>query len=229
MSAEQQANFIKNNLGPAFENAGLNTKIVVWDHNCDRPDYPITILDDPDARQFVNGSAFHLYSGNVSALSTVHNAYPDKALYFTEQWTGANGTFSGDLFWHTKNVIIGTMRNWSRIALEWNLASDPSYEPHTPGGCTECKGALTIDGSGFKRNVSYYIIGHASKFVPPGSIRVESNLPGGLNNVAFVTPQGKTVLIVVNESNQQQFFNIHAADKWINTSLHAGTVGTFAW
>lgn len=147
MSAEQQARFIRENLGPAFTNAGITSKIVIWDHNCDQPEFPITILDDPVAREYVDGSAFHLYSGSVAALSQVHNAHPDKSLYFTEQWTGANGSFDGDLTWHIKNVIIGTMRNWSRVALEWNLANDPSYGPHTPGGCTECKGALTIDGS----------------------------------------------------------------------------------
>jgi len=81
----------------------------------------------------VNGSAFHLYKGPVTALSTVHEKHPDKALYFTEQWTGSKSDFAGDLKWHIKNVIIGTMRNWSRIALEWNLANDPGFNPHTPG------------------------------------------------------------------------------------------------
>lgn len=128
-----------------------------------------------------------------------------------------------------KNVIIGTTRNWSRVALEWNLASDPNYDPHTPGGCTQCKGALTIDGTNVTRNVSYYIIGHASRFVPPGSVRIASTVPGTLENVAFETPDGKTVLIVMNETNGQVAFNIRHGDKWIATSLHAGTVGTYVW
>ncbi len=147
MSSDQQRDFVKNNLGPAFKAAGLTTKIIVWDHNCDNPNYPINILNDATAKSFVDGSAFHLYGGNISALSTVHSAHPDKNLYFTEQWTGATGTFNGDFRWHIKNVIIGSMRNWSKNALEWNLANDPSYGPHTLGGCTECKGALTISGS----------------------------------------------------------------------------------
>ncbi len=156
MSAAQQADFVKNHLGPAFATANITTKIIVWDHNCDNPNYPITVLNDPAAKAFIDGSAFHLYAGDISALSTVRNAHPDKNLYFTEQWTGANGTFAGDLTWHVKNVIIGSMRNWSKNALEWNVANDPSFGPHTPGGCTECKGALTISGSSFSRNVGYY-------------------------------------------------------------------------
>ncbi len=138
MSATQQADFIKNHLGPAFQAASLSSKIIIWDHNCDNPNYPITILNDPAAKQYVNGSAFHLYNGDISALSTVHAAHPDKHLYFTEQWTAGSGSFNGDLKWHLRNVIIGSMRNWSKVALEWNLASDGSYNPHTPGGCTEC-------------------------------------------------------------------------------------------
>jgi glucosylceramidase len=229
MTALQQADFVKNHLGPAFNAAGISTKIIIWDHNCDNPNYPITILNDPAAKSFVDGSAFHLYAGDISALSAVHTLHPDKNLYFTEQWTGANGTFEGDLKWHIKNVIVGSMRNWSRVALEWNLASDPSYNPHTPGGCTECKGAVTISGITFSRNVSYYIVAHASKFVPAGSVRIESGVVSSLPNVAFKTPAGKKVLIVVNESTSLQGFNIKYRGKWVVASLPAGAVATYIW
>jgi len=229
MTAAQQTDFVKNHLGPAFQTAGIITKIIVWDHNCDNPNYPITILNDAVAKAYVDGSAFHLYAGDISALSAVRAAHPDKNLYFTEQWTGANGSFNGDLAWHIKNVVIGSMRNWSRIALEWNLANDPSFGPHTPGGCSECKGAVTISGSAFSRNVSYYIIAHASKYIPAGSVRIASNLAANLPNVAFKTPSGKKVLIVLNESGTGQGFNIRYKGKWVFTSLTAGAVGTYVW
>jgi glucosylceramidase len=228
MTAQQEATFIRDNLGPAFQSAGINTKIIVYDHNCDRPDYPITILNDAAARSFVDGSAFHLYAGDISALSTVHDAFPDKNVYFTEQFTGANASFDGDLKWHLKNVIIGTIRNWGKVALEWNLASDANYNPHTPGGCTECKGALTIDGS-ITRNVSYYIVAHVSKFVPPGSVRIASTVVGGLNNVAFRTPTGKKVLVVENDGTSNSSFNIKFKGQLATTGLAAGSVGTYEW
>lgn len=229
MSAAQQANFIKNHLGPAFQAAGLDTKIVVWDHNCDNPGFPISVLDDPAANPYIEGSAFHLYGGDIGALSTVRDAHPDKSLYFTEQWTSANGNFGDDLKWHLKNVIIGSMRHHSRVALEWNLANDPAFGPHTPGGCTLCKGALTIDGNTVTRNVSYYIVAQASKFVPPGSVRLGSNVTGQLHNVAFRRPDGKTVLIVMNEGADLTSFNISCGGQWIVSSLRGGTVGTFVW
>lgn len=230
MTASQQADFIKNHLGPAFQAANINTKIIIYDHNCDRPDYPISILNDPAAKQYINGSAFHLYAGDISALSEVRNAHPDKALYFTEQYTASNGNFGGDLRWHLRNVIIGSMRNWSRTALEWNLANNAAFGPHTPGGCTVCKGAITVENSStFRRNVAYYIIAHASKFVQPGSVRINSNTSGSLHNVAFKRPDGKLVLIALNEGNTTTIFNIKYNGKWVVASLEAGAVGTFIW
>ena len=152
--------------------------------------------------------------------------FPEKNRDFTEQWTGKNGTFSGDLSWHVKNVVIGSMNNWSKVALEWNLANDPDYGPHTPGGCTECKGALTIDGSVVQRNVAYYIIAHASKFIPSGSIRIGSSVVAGLPCVSFMTPDKKVVLIVVNEKNAMQHFKVKYLDHEIKISLKGGAVST---
>lgn len=230
MSAIEQADFIKNHLGPAFTSANITTKIIVWDHNCDRPDYPITVLSDPDANKFIDGSAFHLYAGNISALSTVHNSFPNKNLYFTEQYTSSSSDFAGDLKWHLANVIIGSMRHWSKNALEWNLANDPAFEPHTDGGCSTCKGGLTISSGGnITRNVGYYIIAHASKFAPDGSVRIGSNISGDLQNVAFKTPNGKKVLIVVNNGDLSTTFNVKYNNKWVTTSLAGGAVGTYVW
>lgn len=228
MPAEEQRDFIKNNLGPAFKKAQIATKIVVYDHNCDKPQYPLTILKDPEAAAFIDGSAFHLYAGNVNALGTVKAAFPDKNTYFTEQWTGSKGSFAGDLIWHTQNVIIGTMRNWSKTALEWNLANDQQYQPFTPGGCTECKGAITINSTdSFTRNVGYYIIAQASKFIPQNSVRIASSETNNLASIAFKRPDGKMVLLMVNGGNSKENFNIKINGKYASTSLEAQTVATY--
>ena len=229
MTASEQKDFIKNHLGPAFAAAQITTKIIVYDHNADRPDYPLEILADAAAKNYVDGSAFHLYGGDISALTQVHNAHPDKHIYFTEQYTASNGNFAGDFAWHLKNLIIGAPRNWSRNVLEWNLANDATFGPHTPGGCTTCKGALTINAGNVTRNVAYYIIAHASKFVSPGSIRVQSNSTAPLHNVAYVRPDGKKVLIVLNDGSSLQQFNISFKGKWVTTSLEGGAAGTYVW
>jgi glucosylceramidase len=147
MSADDQRLFLKNYLGPAFERNNIKTKIVLYDHNADRIDYPISILNDIEARKYADGSAFHLYAGEISELTNVHNAHPDKNIYFTEQWIGAPSNFAGDFSWHINNLIIGGTRNWCKTVLEWNLSSNPQLTPHTDrGGCSNCLGGITIDG-----------------------------------------------------------------------------------
>lgn len=229
MEALDQADFIKNHLGPAFEANSIATKIIIYDHNADRTDYPISILNDSEAKKYIDGSAFHLYGGNIRDLNKVKTAHPDKNLYFTEQWVGANSEFKDNLKWHTKELIVGATRNWCKTVLEWNLASDSKLEPHTNGGCTECLGALTIDGDFVKKNVAYFIIAHASKFVTPGSVRIYSNPSEDIPNVAFKTPKGETIVIVLNNTSINQTFNIMVSKEPVTASLNAGSVGTFVW
>jgi glucosylceramidase len=228
MVSADQGDFVKNHLGPAFRSAGISTKIIVYDHNADHAEYPMDIYKDAATANYIDGAAFHLYGGDISALNTVHDAYPTKNLYFTEQATFKDGSFGGDMQWHVGNLIVLALRNWSRNVLEWNLASDPNYGPHTVGGCSTCLGAVTI-GSSVSRNVSYYIIAHASKFVRPGSVRIASNIPGTLLNVAFKNPEGKKVLVVVNTGGAQQTFNIKFNSKIVISTLNAGAVATYIW
>ena len=230
MPAEQQAEFIGRHLGPALVKAGLKTALICYDHNADRPEYPLTVLGDATANPFVAGSAFHLYGGTIDALSRVHDAYPTKDVYFTEQWTGSKSTFADNVGWHAKNLEIGASRNWARAVLEWNLAADPQQNPHTPGGCTECLGALTLaPNDRVTRNVAYYTVAHASKFVPAGSVRVASNNADQLPNVAFQTPAGGHVLLVQNDQPAARTFAIRQGGRAAQTTLPPGAVATYVW
>jgi glucosylceramidase len=229
MEASEQAAFIKNHLGPALSAAGLaDVELFCWDHNCDVKEYPLTVFADAKARRYLTGSAWHLYGGDISTLSEVHQLYPEMKLYFTEQWVGSDGQFGGDLLWHVKNVLIGSLRNWSRVVLEWNLASDPYCGPHTPSGEARCVGALTV-GDEVSRNVAYYIIAHASKFIRPGSVRIYSDEQNCLLNVAFLTPEGFIVMIVLNDGDETQSFNIQFQRKYAGSTLPANTVATYVW
>ncbi len=230
MTAEEQAKLIKSYVGPTFAQQNITTKIIIYDHNCDNVEYPKTLLSDPEARKYVAGTAFHLYAGQISALSDLHSFAPDKNVYFTEQYTDAKGDFTGDLKWHTKNLIIGAMRNFSRNVIEWNLASDSKWGPHTnDGGCSVCKGALTIEGAKITRNVPYYVIAHASKFVPVGSKRCWSSNSGDINTVAFKTPEGKMVLIVENDGGNNQTIKIQFAGNVTQENIQPNSVATFVW
>jgi glucosylceramidase len=232
MSAAQQADFIKNHLGPAFRTNGIATKIIAYDHNWDRADYPLAVLADAGAAQYVAGSAFHGYAGNVEAMGTVHDAHPNKDLYFTEQSGGefAPG-FANNLRDMTRTLIIGTTRNWSRNVLLWNLALDENYGP-TNGGCQNCTGVVKINSAtgAVTKNVEYYALGHASKFVRPGAHRIASSVVSNLPNVAFLNADGSTALIVLNETNTTQTVWVKAAnDKYFSYNLQAGAVVTLVW
>jgi len=231
MLETEQHDFIKNDLGPAFKKAGIKTKIVLYDHNLDHPLYPLSILRDPEANKYIDGTGFHLYGGTVDAMTEVHNAFPSKNLYFTEQSvTDHSGSAEMSLSKPVARVMIGVSRNWSKNILLWNLAADPNNGPHTnDGGCTGCSGALTIDGDKVTRNVAYYTMAHVSKFVRPGSIRIGSNDLDPLPNVAFKTPDGREVLIVSNISDSVQKFDVRSGTRIFTTSLNPGSVGTYVW
>lgn len=224
--ANQQNEFIKDHLGPLFEKKQLQTKILLFDHNCDHPEYAIEILNDPITRKYVAGSAFHLYGGDIRAMSTVRKAHPDKDVYFTEQWTGIKGDFEGDFMWHLKNVIIGAMNNDAKTVLEWNLANDTAWGPHTPGGCSECLGALTISDK-IQKNVAYYIIAQIAKFVPAGSVRIEMSLPKGFLGTAFIRPDKKKVILLLNEEESPQLFQLKNKHSYQKLSIPAKSAITY--
>lgn len=229
--ASEEDAFIAKDLGPAFDRAGIRTGIQVYDHNSDVPSYPLSILADPAANKYVQGTAFHLYGGDTTTLTSVHNEYPNKDLFLTEQSvTQRPHSEALDISLPVDRVLIGATRNWARNVLLWNLAADPQAGPHTgDGGCTGCFGALTLDGDQVTRNVAYYALAHFSKFVPPGSLRVGSNTLEQLDNVAFLTPEGKVVLVVSNTGNFPFAFAIRYHGMTATTTLPAESVGTYVW
>ena len=231
MLDSEQDDFIAHDLGPAFQKAGIKTKILLYDHNLDHPAYVLSILKGPEANKYIDGSAWHLYGGKVDAMTQVHDAFPDKNIYFTEQSINDHtGATSMNVAHPVARVMIGVTRNWSKNVLLWNLAADPHAGPHTDnGGCGGCYGALTIDGDNVTRLVAYYVLGHVSKFVPVGAVRIDSNDLDTLPNVAFKTPDGKEVLIVSNPGDTPQNFAVRSKGKAFTTSLGAGSVGTYVW
>lgn len=223
MQPDEQRVFIKDHLGPAFSDAGIATKIVIYDHNWDRPQYPIEILNDAEAKSFIAGSAFHAYAGNVSAMTTVHNAHPDKGLYFTEISGGRWATNFGDnLMWNMSNIFIGTTRNWSKVVLLWNLALDENDGPKN-NGCQDCRGVVTINSTTGEvtRNVEYYSLAHFSKFIRPGATRISSTAqPSAPEHVAFVNVDGTTVLVVSNADKEGKTVSVRTGEEAF--SVHVG-------
>jgi glucosylceramidase len=207
---ESMYKFIAGNLGQKLQDSQYSAvRIIAYDHNCDVTDFPIHVAKS----KYVYGTAFHLYAGSISALSTVYET-TGKPVLFTEQYTGAGGDFSGDLGWHMQNVVLGSLNNMSTTALEWNLCSDPDYSIHTSGGCTTCLGALTVNGSALSsRNVSYYIVGHASRVIDPGAVRIGvGSSVGNIVCTAAANPDGSIGVVAYNDANQSRVIAVDVPD-----------------
>jgi glucosylceramidase len=256
MNAAEQTIFIRDYLGPHFEKNNLTTKIIVFNHNLDRPEYALTIYRDPEAARFIDGAGYHHYGGDMSAMTIVHNARPDMRVYFTEQMVIETlGQIPMAIAAQVRRMIITVTQNWSRNVLLWNLAADPDNKPHTDdGGCPMCQGAVTIDGNTVTRNLAYYVIAHASKHVRPGSHRIGSTNRGDMSvslttdeenreivrvatienttalpNVAFRTPDNKIVLIVSNDTFATNAFTVQYRGQFALIRLPPGAVGTYVW
>jgi O-glycosyl hydrolase len=231
MTATQQARIIANHLGPGFAAADIDTEIVAYDHNWDNTAYPLGVLNDPAARPFVAGTAFHAYAGNVSAQTTVHNAYPDKDIYFTEI-TGGDWApnFGDNLVWYSQNIIIGGMRNWAKTAIMWNLALDQNNNPHQ-GGCTDCRGVVTVNNAtgAVTFNEEFYTLGQVTTAVQPDAVRIGSTTTGAVNTVAFKNPDGSRVLYALNPSTTATTLRLYENGQHLVYQLPGKSIATFRW
>ena len=227
----QRAEIIGRYVGPRFKALGLKTQILDWDHNWEHPEMPLEVLRDPVARQYISGVAWHCYNGDVSAQTPVHDAFPGKDAWLTEcSGGGWSPKYAEVLGWMTDELIIGASNNWSRGTLLWNLALDPDHGPHT-GGCEDCRGVVTVDPKtgAITRNVEYYVLGHASRFVLPGAYRVATTNRGdGLEAAAFLNPDGSRVAILHRKSGQGPVTIALDGERY-SVPLPDGAVATLRW
>ena len=242
-------------VGPALRRAGLHTKILAYDHNWathpddiaatppgqdPETDYPYRILAS-DAARWVAGTAYHCYYGDPSAQTALHDAYPDKGIWFTE-CSGSHGPtdspakyFNDTLRFHARNITIGATRNWAKTAIAWNIALDADGGPHN-GGCDTCTGLITVNDDGtVTTNAEYYTIGHLSKFVRPGAVRIASTsfgtpaYNGQIQDVAFRNPDGTTALVVHNQNDDPRSFAVAEGGGSFDYTLPGGALATFTW
>lgn len=232
MTAGEQARFLRNDLGPAFRKAGIQAKILVFDHNWDLIDYPISVLNDAQAASYSAGVAIHCYGGSVTAQGELHERFPDKGIWLTE--CSGGDWQKGKLLDQQVRLIIGATRNWARSVVLWNLALNQNHEPFL-GGCTNCRGIVTVKDDATPAEViptvDYTALGHVSKFLQPGARRIESNTFGqaSLEDVAFQNPDGSVVLLVLNGTDAILPFNIGWKGKFAACKLPPSAVATFLW
>jgi glucosylceramidase len=227
---EDQRELLVDHIGPLFEN--VPTKLITHDHNWDLEQVPLSVMAFPRVRQYIWGTAFHCYGGNVGVQSIVKEAFPEENTWLTECTGLVGSAFDEDLRWLMANVVIGTMRNSSRSALMWNLALDQNSGPRL-GGCPNCRGVVTInqDDGGVEYNVEYYALAHGAKAASPGAVRIASaHLAGSIENAAFRNPDGTWGLVVLNAASDQEIeFGVRWGDQEFVYRLPAGATATFRW
>jgi glucosylceramidase len=242
-------------IGPAFQAAGIDTKILGYDHNwSEHPgdiastppgeepetEYPTKLLVS-GASDWIAGTAFHCYSGDPSRQTALHRAFPGKGIWFTE-CSGSHGAsdppaqvFSDTLKWHARNLVLGVTRNWGKTVVNWNLALDPSGGPHN-GGCDTCTGVVTVGpGQQVTENAEYHTLGHLARFVRPGARRIASTSfgttgwNGQIMDAAFRNRDGSTALVVHNENDDPRSFAVAQGGSSFEYTLPGGALATFTW
>ncbi len=238
MTAAEQAAFLSNALGPAMAGAGLKIKVMVYDHNWDHPEYPETVLRDAKAGALAAGTAWHHYAGDPAVMTKNHEEFPQKDQWVTESsggtWQKGYGG-KGNILAEEAAELIAVTRNWARSYVLWALATDEKHGPFV-GGCDTCRGLMTIDPTKSLREIvkaepDYYVLGHASKFLLPGAVRIASDEPAGtqLKDVAFRNPNGVVVLYALNAGTRGQDLRIGWHGNTVATTIPAGSVATFVW
>ena len=238
MLAAEQADFFGNYLGPALKAAGVAPKVMAYDHNWDRPDYPETVLKDAKAGALAAGTAWHHYAGDPAVMTKNHEQFPGKDQWVTES---SGGTWQkgykekGNVLAEEAAELIAVTRNWSRAYILWALATDDKHAPYV-GGCDTCRGLVTVDLSEperprVKKELDYYVLGHASKFLEPHAVRIGSDEPAGteLKDVAFRNPDGTVVLYLLNAGTAAQPVRVSFHGRSAATNLPAGSVATLVW
>jgi glucosylceramidase len=225
--------FIKNGLYPALHSNGLTTKVLVHDWNWDGYDtWAAPLLADTAIRNDPNfgGIAWHGYGGNVAEQTTVHNQYPGVNAYDTEH---SGGTWITNQQQEDMLNLIDYTRNWGRSWVKWSLAVDQSMGPHN-GGCGTCTGLITVhNGDGrsgqIDYTVEYYTMGHLTKFVKPGAVRIDSTANGSVSNVAWKNPDGSKALIAYNNTAGAQSVKVNWGGQSFTYTLPTKTSATFTW
>ena len=243
MSWQEQSNFIKWAIGPAFAAADLKTKVLVFDHNYSydgnsgQQDYPVHIFEDPEAGRYVQGSAWHNYGGNVSVLDGVHARFPDKEIYFTEASIGTwNYSFEDCLINDFRDVFLGTLGRWGKGVTLWNLMLDYQGKPFRPRGCSTCYGAVSIDASDYSlnsvvRNSHYYDVAHCSKVLQPGAVRLGTSgySAAGLTYQLYRNPDGSYAALILNETGSDALLNFVTDNYAVACRIPARAVQSVTW
>jgi len=233
----EERDFVNNSLVPAIKAAGLKTKIYIWDHNYDNVSYPTNIFKGGVDDNVVVGSAWHDYGGTNDALIQIHNAFSNKEAIFTESSIGAwndGRNLSVRLMDDMRDLALGTVNNWSKAVIVWNLMLDSNGGPNRPGGCNTCYGTVDIDATNYKtitRNSHYYIIGHLASVVHSGATRIGTTgySATGVTFSAFENTDGAYAVVLLNNASDTKKITLDDGKNHFSYDVPARSVISYLW
>ena len=228
MDGPTQLVVLRDHVLPAFLRNQIAARVLVYDHNWDRPDHPDAVLGDPaiNASPIVAGTAWHGYGGTPGVMLTTGERFPEKGQYQTEH---SGGTWVTDQVREDFVEIVHVLRSGGRAFVKWGLALDQNRGPHA-GGCGTCTPLVTVNTSGaISYPIDFYTLGHFSRFVLSGAHRVYSSNGTGILTAAFVNPDGSKALVAVNDTKAAVTFQVRWGDKAFSSSLPGYAGATFTW
>ncbi len=243
MGWQEQLDFVKNHLVPQFKEASFTTKIYLFDHNYnydnmpEQENYPVKIYDAGIDDELVVGAAYHNYGGDKSELLDIHSKYPNRELIFTETSIGTwndGRNLEVRLIDDMREVALGTVNNWCKGVIVWNLMLDSDRGPNREGGCQTCYGAVDIDKSNYSsitRNSHYYIISHLSSVVKPGAVRIGTSgfSEAGYIYSAFENTDGTYGFVLLNSNASSKLITIDDGSNHFSYEVPAKSVISYRW
>jgi glucosylceramidase len=235
MSSAAQLAVLQNAVLPALASNSLSAKVLVYDHNWDTPSYPQTVLSGLTAQQLsqIAGTAWHGYGGPPGAQQLLQNAFPSLGQWETEH---SGGTWVSDQFTSDFLEITLVLRNSAKSYVKWSLALDENLGPNLTqnaalGGCNTCTPIVTVNSQtgAVTKDIEYYTLGHYSKYVLPGAVRIASSNTPAIATVAFQNPDGSLALIAYNASSSAQQFKVQWGTQAFSYTLPASAAASFAW
>lgn len=229
-TAEEERDFVKNYLGKKLK--ALGVKLLFWDHNKERIiERAKVMLNDSDAEKFVDGIAFHWYSGDhFEQLEMFNKLYPNKDIVFSEGCyeysLGKKETVAiGEKYAHD---MIGNFNNYCNIFCDWNLLLDEKGGPNHVGNF--CDAPIMADTINDEIHIhdSYYYIGHFSKYIKKGAKRIgSSKWSADIDTVSFKNPDGTIVSVVLNTNEEERDFCFNIEKNMFETKIEPHSIATY--
>ncbi len=232
-SAKEEANFAINYLFPTFKTNNINTKILIWDHNKEKLfTRAMQELNNNQALEAISGIAFHWYTGDhFENISLTHDAFPGKLLIHTEGCTGYSKFNPND---EVKNAeiyghdILGDLNSGINAYIDWNMVLDNKGGPNHKLNYCNSPIMINKENNDYIKNLTFYYIGHFSKYIYPGAKRIAfSKFTNNIEVTAFKNPDTSIAIVLLNRNDFNVEYNLCINDIVMHDNLDSHAIVSY--